>query len=460
MKESYKKILAACCLSAFTLVAGASVADEIQKDIYPDFTGKKSVDTRVSQAQKSVDRNNLIKAYKKEGTRADETSIEGGWIFQLGDYYAGSDVSYYQEFEATLSDGVVTFANLTDYELPVKAIYDEATGNLTFTAQYVTNAINYLFELYVFQQPFIYDWVTERPVFEDVNAQFVTEYGGYIVFPTDFGIQWMAMDNKNPQIAEAVATIGILDLENAVKSDLSDSTESPYWKDAGKATLIDGWVLPGLGIDQNLPENQYEVPLQQSILDPNIVRLVNPYKVGPAAEFNESVRSGFITLDLSNPEFVLVNPDISEAGFANRNLGITRMWCYDQLQYYHLRYSLDYDNVIYVFPELPYTKFKNGVVTLGTGIDSYKDTIYDANYGTQWNFYGGNAWFNDNGTRADMTTKIILPDSFGGVEGIIDDQSSLPIELYNLQGQKVKNPERGTIVIKKQGSKTTKHYVR
>lgn len=50
-------------------------------------------------------------------------------------------------------------------------------------------------------------------------------------------------------------------------------------------------------------------------------------------------------------------------------------------------------------------------------------------------------------------------DDNNAVESLFDDENA-PVKYYNIQGVEIKNPEKGQLVIKKQGKKTTKILVR
>ena len=81
--------------------------------------------------------------------------------------------------------------------------------------------------------------------------------------------------------------------------------------------------------------------------------------------------------------------------------------------------------------------------------------VYDANYGTQLVPEGGQVWQYGDGERVDMTTTITFPKD-NAVESVFGDDENAPVEYFNLQGLRVINPQAGQLLIKRQGSKSSK----
>lgn len=455
-----KKLFTALGLAAITLsMAAEGPADALNLR----HTDKKRSAEANSEAniEKKECFKRLISMKKKPSTRAEEPTIEGFWLFYLGDLYFGDEsIGYYtQEFEATLIDGTVTFANLNNYETPIKADYDETTQQLTFDFRYVTSTPANLYQVYIYQDPFFYNEETDEEIYGPQTATFVPEDGGYLEFDQIMGIEWIAFGDEDASDESFLGTVDMLDIAVCMKWDYEEPDDSSLWKDVGNAKLMDGWLLPAFGIDQTLEENQYLVPLQQNVNIPTYFRLLDPYKTGPAAQYNQSQRTGYIEMDLTNPDVVIINPFYMEAGFQNKDLNISRFLCYNQFMYYYLRYGVPPEYLIDIFPELPITTFKDGIVTMGSGYDATKKLVYDANYGTQDFFFGGGAWYNSAGQPLNMDAKIYFPEALGGVESIIDN-TNVPAKYYNLQGVEIKEPVAGSIVIEKRGNSSRKILVR
>ncbi|MBD5329126.1 MAG: hypothetical protein HDS03_04475 [Bacteroides sp.] len=86
----------------------------------------------------------------------------------------------------------------------------------------------------------------------------------------------------------------------------------------------------------------------------------------------------------------------------------------------------------YFFPDLPQTS-------------EYYNTILAAPEGAK------ESWIQ-------LPSDYILPEA--GVNSVCVDDSNAPVKYFNLQGMEVANPEAGQLVIKKQGSKTSKFIVK
>lgn len=179
------------------------------------------------------------------------------------------------------------------------------------------------------------------------------------------------------------------------------------WTSLGMATFMDGWLLPGFGVDQTDVANQYKVELQQNDDNHNVYRLVDPYKGNfPMASSNQSTKTGYIQFDVTDPDHVVfANVD---AGFSLPAAGITEFYCNNRLSYF-VNAGYTADNVIeQLGDKLPYTTFKDGVVTLGF-VDNDGDVMYDACYGEQDRNNGAYGWIDDNDAPANMSAKIIFP---------------------------------------------------
>ena len=302
---------------------------------------------------------------KSDAGTTNDNSIVGDWYITLGDYYyeIGSLGAYEAFFKATIDDsGLVWFKDPTNYEYPLTAEYDEATGVLTFIRVLQEQWYNDYgkFDYYIFQEPFTYETQGDFKM-GDFTAQFDADKGE-IIFPAKCGIQWNSYGDTAGN--NFLWDEWLCDLVKAVM-DRPEEDDPANWKDLGNATFMDGWVLPGIGLDQNLEANHYEVSLQQNVSDENLYRLVNPYKSGPAAMYNSKSGNGYIVFDVTDPDHVLVSGNGVEAGFANDQAEISKLYCYNALAYYSLRDGLTPAETVEKYGDkIPYTTFKDGVVRL------------------------------------------------------------------------------------------------
>lgn len=225
------------------------------------------------------------------------------------------------------------------------------------------------------------------------------------------------------------------------------------WNYIGDSEFNDGWFATVYA----QPVPAWKVKTMQSKTNKDHYLLVNPYgKTAPAqiTEINERVNeAGYIYLDCSEPEMVVVRPNIL-SGFASSELFYTNipMICTSVESVEYAINETSKEDIIEdasIFED-PLPVLKDGVVTI-------PNCVYQmpSDY-----FYGTDGTWVDTQTKqpVEMTTVIKLP--MGAVEGIIADAENAPARYFNLQGMEVANPEAGQLVIKKEGSKTTKMIVR
>lgn len=194
-----------------------------------------------------------------------------------------------------------------------------------------------------------------------------------------------------------------------------DASGSGEWKNVGMATFMDGWVLPMLGIDQTLEENQYEVMLQRSRENENLYRLVDPYKSGPAADFNiHSTKEGYIEFDVSDPEHVIFN--MVGAGFAYNDSfdgekKFNELYCVNFLGQKHIQFpQFTLASLIrQVQSIICFTTFDNGVVELGYKDYGEGDIAYDAHYGTDYKTSCNGFWADVDDKPLNMSARIVFP---------------------------------------------------
>lgn len=85
------------------------------------------------------------------------------------------------------------------------------------------------------------------------------------------------------------------------------------WEDAGTAYICDGWLVGGAGIDPF--EYVWSTTYQTSASNPGVVRLVNPYgQESPLGDFAQQ-GSYDILIDISNPDFVIIEPQCTGNAF-------------------------------------------------------------------------------------------------------------------------------------------------
>ena len=395
---------------------------------------------------------NVLKIEKKDiATRgAEANSIEGIWEFQMGDYYFQDSAlkTIILEYEATIDGNYLWFEDPDNVNMPLVATYDETAATVSFAREYFGPVdVGLDSPLYIYQDPFQLDMDAMAMVPQTVVATYDSEKGT-LTFGPNYGIAWGAYLSVNDP--SPMGYLGVYDLEGAYKAPEEDAN----WEPVGNATLMDGWVIPAFGQDQS--QYMYEVPLQQNTLQPTVYRLVDPYHLGMVESLNTSSRKGYIVFDVADPDHVVFLK--SNAGFAYPQSGIATFYCYNMLGYYMelLAGQFTQEEIIKMLEgEIPFTTFKDGIVSLGSIVDSQGVTVYDANFGYQGDPDGGYWWTDRNTGKTDnMTAAIYFPGVTSGISGI-ETGIEEPV-YYNLQGMKVTNPRRGEILVKRIGDKSVK----
>ncbi|MDE6301005.1 MAG: hypothetical protein K2M19_04755 [Muribaculaceae bacterium] len=255
-----------------------------------------------------------------------------------------------------------------------------------------------------------------------------------------------------------------LTLANVMIYGVPDPNEG--WEDWGEATFQDGWVLPAFGIDQTKTENHYKVAIQKSTVYEGTFRLVNPYYGHcPAAQYNTSKKAGYIEFDVSDPDHVYFIPQ--GAGFANAEIGLSEIYCFNTLTYYCIYYQMEPANVVAALGDkLKYSTYKNNVLTVPYYYDPSTNQngevlgwVNDACFGDQEDPVGGYWWTDENDETVSMETKIFFDATKAGVEDIAADAPAGAKEYFNLQGVRVANPSDGVYIVRQNG-KATKEYIR
>lgn len=307
---------------------------------------------------------------------------------------------------------------------------------------------------YVQIEPFVY---TSNGTQGSLNPQSytVTYADGKITFPADHGLSWVAYTDEN--YSQRGGYLEVFDILELTKGS-GGNADQGNWTSIGNATFMDGWVCPGFDIDQTNPANHYEVELQQNDDNKNLYRLVDPYKgKSPVAQYNESTKTGYIQFDVTDPDHVVFAA--VEAGFANEEQGISKFYCLNTLAYAMGYFQVSADEVIsQLGNQLPYTTFKDGVVTLSAMPSTEYRYINDACFGIQGDIYGGYSWIDNNDLSFNMATAIYFPGT--AINSIAADEADAPVRYFNLQGIEIAQPAPGQVVIRQQGTKAAKITVK
>lgn len=217
------------------------------------------------------------------------------------------------------------------------------------------------------------------------------------------------------------------------------------WNVNGKtASFRDGWLSEVFSED---PESvEYEVNFAVNKTNPNLLLLINPYGANtPYSQVNTCSEEGYILVDVSDSELVLVQTRLG-SGFACEDLENQQFYMYNMEGYLYYINGVD--------PEEIMDRIFNSNLDPSTYDGKNVVEITNPVFGIQSNKNGCLAW-----SDIDMIPSIItLPDDWqtNAVDDINVDNSNAPVRYFNLQGVEVANPEQGQIVIKRQGTNSTK----
>lgn len=193
-------------------------------------------------------------------------------------------------------------------------------------------------------------------------------------------------------------------------------TEEPapeeVWESLGQAQYTDPFIYPLFGVTTPVT---YPVEIEQSQEDPNILRLVNPYKEDVMPDGEAYAGDKYIYLDVTNPDCVLV-PDLYATGFNDENDGET--YIINKAGFLVNYQGQSEDDVIKAgFADT----FKDGVITINAG-----NAL--ANFPNAANPDDRSALYRCN---KDIVGKIVLPSAAGtssvSTTAIVPDWTIKPV---------------------------------
>lgn len=241
-----------------------------------------------------------------------------------------------------------------------------------------------------------------------------------------------------------------------------DEVQEGQWDVVGTCTLQDAWITPSYDTQagaQFIPaENLIHAELQQNVANKNIYRVWRPYhdENWPLVGANMSNLNGQLVFDVTDPDHVIMQSCIP-SGFKNAN---GEFYCQNQLgsliNYYKTELGAEWsDDLIPTLIEISETDTTDPI----TVWDTFKDGVITINKSgfdiaaTCMKFY---TW-KDN---AYVVSTVTFPAGDAGVNEIGADNANAPVKYYNLQGVEISNPEAGQLVIRRQGTNTTKLIVK
>lgn len=226
------------------------------------------------------------------------------------------------------------------------------------------------------------------------------------------------------------------------------------WNNIGTSKFFDGWFAGPLLDLEYSPENEYDVVTYQNKENPGQFLLYKPYgpqsiAADPQVQINETPNAeGYIFIDATDPDCVLVRPNVYSGVTCKAIFDsscMVELTSYEGIQYYFD--EMDIEDIVAEAEQWEdelSTMSEEGVITIPRCRFGYVPTLEDENY-----------WIVGNGdvTPLEMRAVITLPAA--GIGSISSDVNA-PVKYYNLQGVEISNPKAGDIVIKKQGTKSSK----
>ena len=370
-------------------------------------------------------------------------SIEGEWNFKMEGLMWDdlTDTDWY----GMLVGKTFLLESTARTGYPIIGEFDATTNQLTISKRYVGRDWR---GRYFFIEP--YTVQNSKLVSAPITAQFYPNTGELKFKPGDY-LVWIdyedlegtknSYDEGDWYIVESAKRTGDLDKENP-----------DFWEYQGEATLIDGWVSPRFGLEQNLQDNWLKAGLYKYKKNSNLYRLKNPFEGLKIDGYEMLLKTGYIEFDISDPEHVLFNR--VDAGWTCPKIGINKFYCYNILGYYMEEFRMAGDNqsvqdfVQFTNPFIPYTTYKDGIVDL-TGFLYGGEITYDANFGDSNYPTGGNMWIGMN-----MRSRIYFPDvkvtepqiEFVGEPSAAFDSESKSAEI-ELNFTYQNKPENGTVFV-------------
>lgn len=216
--------------------------------------------------------------------------------------------------------------------------------------------------------------------------------------------------------------------------------EADQWEAVdGQATYTDD-IIASLYTDIDC--KTHLVSIEKSKGTPGYYRLVNPYATPYAyASYNEhtGTHKHYIYINAANPDKVYIEE--SPIGF---EMGDGAM-CVSSLAYLTLSSSGKTEDDV---DAGHWGTLKDGVITFPQKTLLVRETKYN-----------DGSWYYAN-TSDTGSFKVVLPESEGVNDILTDDVADAPVEFFNLQGQRVDNPVKGQLLIRRQGTTASKVLVK
>ncbi|MDE6301443.1 MAG: hypothetical protein K2M19_06970 [Muribaculaceae bacterium] len=206
-----------------------------------------------------------------------------------------------------------------------------------------------------------------------------------------------------------------------------DETE---WEILGKATMVDGWIVPGFKDENdrilNPDDYPFEVSVYMNSANPDILCIRDPYHTAdfPLVSHNLTNTPGYITIDTSDPEFVTVEPQFS--GFIARSENDILQYFITEAGSYMLSKGYTREEIISRGNNSTYDA-EAGVLRITTPLFGFDaDNV-------------GKVWNNPHAT-------VLTFNDGKGISSAVISAPDAEAVYYNLQGVEVPDPSAGLFI--------------
>ena len=406
MKKFYTMAL------ALTVVASAMAAPQIRQMQPNKVKNHMSVNLTDSQMKK-------VSAQKVKAKAGEEQSIEGYYDFHIGDYYFQTSVGETTVgANVTLDGNTVTISSDSEFfHSDIVGTFNATTNKITFDSRNLGSTSIQGSTYYILFTPF--EWIAVGDSGEVTDKSIEGTYDpstGTITFLKDHGFSWKAYSDASLSDSSFQGYLDIWDVLGMEKgidpeSGWNTVTTTAKWMDYMVWPMFMGEVAP----------TEKEITVQQAVENPNMFRMIAP--------FADIYGSANIVLDATDHANVLIT--LQESGIVTSDMGP----CY-----------------IASTTEILKDPSQGSLITMnGNRIEFPIKSVwlYFPQYNEQSVYFNGEQ----------TAPGYLIIDKLNGIDDIAVDHNA-PIEYFNLQGVRIANPEKGQLVITRQGSKTSKTIVR
>lgn len=404
MKKFYSMALA---LGVAVSAMAAPQVRQIQSDVVKSHTTASVSDGRMTK----------VSAAKVKSFDGEENSIEGYYNLTLGDYYfEGGANETTIGVNVTLNGTNFVMTSESDYfPADIVGTYDATANTVTFSTTEM-GAISVQGQTYYVKfMPFEYVSISdtkgeirETPVVGTFNAS-----AGTISFPADHGLSWKVYSSSNYSESSFE---GYMECWDIISMEKAADPEAGWKVVTEKAKWMDRMVWPMFQQGSAQPTEK-EITVQQNEENPKLYRMVGP--------FADLMGDANIVLDTTDETNVLIT--LQSSGIITRDMGQAFIASTTEI--------------------LADASQGNLITKSGNRIDFPVRSVwlYFPTYSSD------NVYYNNEQTEPGY----LIIEGGSSVEDVSLDANA-PVEYFNLHGIPVANPEKGQLVIARQGGKTVK----